>query len=198
MKNSKGYQNHSMSNYFKHSAAIVETDDIGNDTRVWAFVHILKGAKIGSNCNICDHCFIENDVVIGDNVTVKSGIYIWDGAVIEDNVHLGPNVVLTNDLRPRSKGHHFKIQKIVIKKNASIGANSTILCGVTIGEYAMAGIGSVITRNVPAYALIYGNPAKQHGWVDEKGDKLSFVEKGVWRSADEIFYKETETGLVRV
>ena len=187
-----------MSNYFRHSSAIVETEEIGDDTRVWAFVRILKGAKIGSNCNICDHCFIENDVVIGDNVTVKSGIYIWDGAIIEDNVFLGPNVVLTNDLRPRSKAHHGKFQKIIIKKNASIGANSTILCGTTIGEYAMAGIGSVITRNVPAYALIYGNPAKQHGWVDEKGDKLSFVEKGVWKSTDENFYKETETGLIRI
>ena len=187
-----------MQEYFVHPSAIVETNKIGDHTRIWAFVHILGGAQIGSNCNICDHCFIENDVLIGNNVTVKSGIYIWDGAVIENDVFLGPNVVFTNDLRPRSKAHHVKFQKIVIKKNASIGANSTILCGVTIGEYAMTGIGSVITRNVPAYALVYGNPAKQHGWVDEKGDKLSFVEKGVWRSAEEIFYKETETGLIRI
>ena len=187
-----------MSNYFKHPSALVETDSIGKDTRVWAFVHILKGARIGSNCNICDHCYIENDVVIGDNVTIKSGIYIWDGAIIEDNVFLGPNVVLTNDLRPRSKAYPASFQKIRIKKYASIGANSTILCGTTIGEYAMAGIGSVITRNVPDYALVYGNPAKQHGWVDEIGGKLSPGEKGLWKSADGFLYKETETGLTRI
>ncbi|HLF46205.1 MAG TPA: acyltransferase, partial [Chitinophagaceae bacterium] len=118
-----------MGKYYIHPSAIVETDHIGVDTRIWAFVHILKGASIGSNCNICDHCFIENDVSIGNNVTLKSGIYIWDGAIIEDFVFLGPNVVLTNDLRPRSKAFHKKPEKILIKKYASIGANSTLLCG---------------------------------------------------------------------
>lgn len=187
-----------MKNYFVHPTAIVETENVGVNTRIWAFVHILKGARIGSNCNICDHCFIENDVSIGDNVTVKSGTYIWDGAIIEDNVFLGPNIVFTNDLRPRSKIYHEKNEKIVIKKNASIGANSTILCGVTIGEYAMTGIGSVITRNVPAYALVYGNPAKQHGWVDERGIKIFSNGEGLWKSEDGFNYKETDNGLVRI
>lgn len=187
-----------MKNYFVHPSAIVETDQVGADTRIWAFVHILKGASIGSNCNICDHCFIENDVIIGNNVTVKSGIYIWDGVIIEDNVFLGPNVVLTNDLRPRSKTYHARVEKILIRKYASIGANSTLLCSITIGEYAMAGIGSVITKDVPAYALVYGNPAKQHGWVDEKGTKLSAVGPGIWKSEEGINYKETENGLARI
>lgn len=187
-----------MINYFVHPTALVETEQVGADTRIWAFVHILKGAIIGSNCNICDHCFIENDVIIGNNVTVKSGIYIWDGAIIEDNVFLGPNVVLTNDLRPRSKNYHARPEKILIREYASIGANSTILCGITIGKYAMVGIGSVITKNVPDYALVYGNPAKQHGWVDEKGGKLTFNGLGLWKSAEGINYKESENGLTRI
>lgn len=187
-----------MKNYFVHNAALVETDHIGADTRIWAFVHILKGARIGNNCNICDHCFIENDVVIGNNVTIKSGIYVWDGVTIEDNVFLGPNVVLTNDLRPRSKAYYEKPEKTLIKKYASIGANSTLLCGITVGEYAMAGIGSVITKSVPAYALVYGNPAVQHGWVNEKGTRLSSSGFGSWISEDGAKYKETETGLTRI
>ena len=187
-----------MSNHFIHPAAIVETDQVGADTRIWAFVHILKGARIGSNCNICDHCFIENDVVIGNNVTIKSGIYIWDGVTLEDHVFLGPNVVLTNDLRPRSKAYHGSFEKTLIKKYASIGANSTVLCGITIGEYSMAGIGSVITKNVPAYALVYGNPAQQHGWVDEQGNKMSPDGDKQWISVDKIKYKETEKGLERI
>ena len=181
-----------------HPAAIVETSQVGDDTRIWAFVHILKGASVGKNCNICDHCFIENDVRIGDNVTIKSGIYIWDGVTIEDNVFLGPNVVLTNDLRPRSKVYHDSFVKTLIKQYASIGANSTILCGITIGEYAMAGIGSVITKDVPPYALVYGNPAKQHGWVDEMGNKLLPDGEQCWMSPDKIKYKETANGLVRI
>lgn len=184
-----------MKNYFIHPAAIVESTEIGADTRIWAFVHILKKARIGSNCNICDHCFIENDVVIGNNVTVKSGIYIWDGIVLEDNVFLGPNVVFTNDLRPRSKAYSAQLLKTYIKKYASIGANSTLLCGITVGEYAMTGIGSVITKDIPAYALVYGNPAKQQGWVDELGNKLIEKGQGIWESGEGKKYIETESGL---
>ncbi len=187
-----------MKNYYIHPAALVETSQVGDNTRIWAFVHILKGARVGKNCNICDHCFIENDVIIGDNVTIKSGIYIWDGVTIEDNVFLGPNVVLTNDLRPRSKAYHGNFEKTLIKKYASIGANSTVLCGITIGEYAMAGIGSVITKDVPDYALVYGNPARQQGWVDEQGNKLEPDGDKQWVAADKTRYKETEKGLVRI
>jgi len=189
--------NEIMKNYFIHPAAIVESTNIGSNTRIWAFVHILKNANIGSNCNICDHCFIENDVVIGNNVTVKSGIYIWDGVVLEDNVFLGPNVVFTNDLRPRSKAHLSQFSKTYVKKFASIGANSTLLCGITVGEYAMTGIGSVITKDVPAYALVYGNPAKQQGWVDEQGRKLIEKGSGNWESVEGLKFSESESGLMR-
>ncbi|TAE84001.1 MAG: N-acetyltransferase [Bacteroidetes bacterium] len=180
-----------------HPHAIVETSSIGDDTRVWAFVHILNGAVIGSGCNICDHCYIEYGVTIGNNVTVKCGIYIWEGVTIEDDVFLGPNVVFTNDIRPRSK-QYVTSAKTLIKKGASIGANSTILAGNTIGEYAMTGIGSVVTRNVPAHALVYGNPAKHRGWVDEWGNKLTILKPGIWVNQDGIEYAETNDGLKRL
>ena len=178
-----------------HPNAIVETSDIGINTRIWAFVHILNNVKIGENCNICDHCFIENGVVIGNNVTVKSGVNIWTGVTIEDNVHIGPCVVFTNDLHPRSK-QAFKIGSIVIKKGASVGANSTLLAGIEIGEYAMTGIGSVVTKNVKSHALVYGNPAKQHGWIDEEGNKL-IKKEDYWVSLKGESYKETENGLIK-
>lgn len=181
---------------FFHQNSIVETTCIGEDTRVWAFVHILKDVMIGRNCNICDHCLIENEVVIGDNVTIKSGVHIWTGATIEDNVHIGPSVVFTNDRHPRSK-QEFDLGKITIRKGASVGANSTILAGVEIGQYAMAGIGSVITRNIKSYALVYGNPAKQHGWIDEEGNKLTKKEEDIWISTKGEMYKETANGLIK-
>jgi acetyltransferase-like isoleucine patch superfamily enzyme len=158
---------------------------------------ILEGAVIGDGCNINCHTFIENDVVIGNNVTVKSGTYIWDSIRIEDDVFLGPNVVFTNDLRPRSK-QRAKYPITLLKKGATVGANSTILAGITIGSYSMSGIGSVVTRNVPDHALVFGNPAKVQGWVDEKGTKLSQVEKKRWVSETGVYYEESETGLKRV
>src|SRR5512138_3694264 len=128
---------------FIHDQALVEPGaTIGARTRVWAFVHILPGAVIGQDCNVCDHVFIENDVVLGDRVTVKCGIYLWDGVTIEDDVHLGPNVVFTNDLYPRSK-QTFELGRIIVRRGASVGANSTVLPGVTIGERALVGAGSV-------------------------------------------------------
>ncbi len=183
---------------FIHSHALVETDTIGEDTRIWAFVHILKNVSIGSNCNICDHCFIESGVRIGNNVTIKSGIYIWEGATIENDVFLGPNVVFTNDNRPRSK-QYIEANPIVVKEGASIGANSTILAGVTVGKYAMSGIGSVITRNVPDHALVYGNPAKVRAWVDKKGRKLiQQSESDHWISEDQEIFKLTENGMIQL
>ncbi|MEM7655130.1 MAG: acyltransferase [Bacteroidota bacterium] len=179
---------------YVHPQALVETEKIGNDTRIWAFVHILPEVEIGENCNICDHCFIENEVKIGSNVTVKSGIYLWSGVTLEDDVFLGPNVVFTNDVRPRSKQYVEPTQTLV-KQGASIGANSTILAGVTIGEYAMTGIGSVITRDIPSYALYYGNPARQKGWVDEFGEKLQAHQAGQWISSSQTIYLETSWGL---
>lgn len=157
---------------FIHSHAIVEPGaTVGAGTRVWAWAHVLPGAVIGDDCNICDHCFIENDVTIGDRVTIKCGIYLWDGARIGNDVHLGPNVVFTNDLYPRSK-QAFEVGVTIVQDGASVGANSTLLPGITVGNYALVGAGSVVTRNVPAFALVRGNPARRVGWVCACGQKL--------------------------
>jgi UDP-2-acetamido-3-amino-2,3-dideoxy-glucuronate N-acetyltransferase len=142
-----------------HPSADIQSDKIGENTRVWQFVVILSGAQIGDNCNICSHCFIENDVVIGNDVTVKSGVCLWDGITIEDNVQIGPNVTFTNDKYPRAK-QTFELQRTTIHKNASIGAGSVLLGGITIGENALIGAGSVVTKDVPANELWMGNPAK--------------------------------------
>jgi len=151
--------------YKKHPAAIVETENIGDGTRVWAFVHVLPGAKVGADCNLCDHVFIENDVTVGDRVTIKSGVQLWDGVRIEDDVFIGPNVTFTNDPFPRSKRHPNKYAITVIQKGASIGANATILPGITIGKNAMVGAGSVVTDDVPPNAIVMGNPARIVNYV---------------------------------
>ena len=157
----------------KHELSDVQTNNIGEGTNIWQFVVILKKAKIGNNCNICAHCFIENDVVIGDNVTIKCGVYIWDGIVVRDNVFVGPNVTFTNDRLPRSKRYPENFQKTIIDEGASIGANATILGGISVGKYALIGAGSVVTKNVPDHALVYGNPAVIRGYVCKCGQKLN-------------------------
>ncbi|WP_412971996.1 acyltransferase [Glaciecola sp. MF2-115] len=143
-----------------HSLADVQTVHIGQSTTVWQFNVILPNAVIGDNCNICSHCFIENDVIIGHRVTIKNGVYLWDGTTIEDDVFIGPNVTFSNDKYPRSKNHDVEFTKTRVCKGTSIGANATILPGITIGEYAMIGAGSVVTKNVPAHTTVKGNPAK--------------------------------------
>lgn len=152
--------------YFKHQTAIVETEHIGEGTRVWAYAHILPGARVGLHCNICDHTFIENDVVVGDRVTVKCGVQLWDGLRVADDVFIGPNATFTNDPFPRSGQHLQKFPQTVIRRGASIGANVTVLPGITIGEYAMIGAGSVVTHDVPPHAKVLGNPARIVGYVD--------------------------------
>jgi acetyltransferase-like isoleucine patch superfamily enzyme len=144
-----------------HSTAICESKEIGSGTRVWAFVHILAGAKIGTNCNICDFVFIENDVVIGDRTTIKSGVQVWDGVTIGSDVFIGPNVTLMNDKYPKSKNADFNKLLTRIEDGASVGANATILPGITIGKDAVVGAGSVVTKDVPPGLTVIGNPASQ-------------------------------------
>lgn len=149
------------SNAFIHERALLdESVSIGAHTRVWAFTHILSGAQIGADCNICDHVFIEGDVVVGDRVTVKCGVQLWDGLRVEDDVFIGPNVTFTNDLFPRSKRYPEKFLPTHIKAGASIGGGAVILPGLTIGKKAMVGAGSVVAKSVPAGAVVVGNPAR--------------------------------------
>ena len=154
-----------------HKLSDVQSSKIGEDTNIWQFCVVLKGAQIGNNCNINANVLIENDVLIGDNVTVKSGVQIWDGVTLEDNVFIGPNVTFTNDFTPRSKQYPNQFLQTKVRKNASIGANSTILGGITIDEYSMIGAGSVVTKNIGVQELWYGNPATHKGYVCMCGTK---------------------------
>jgi UDP-2-acetamido-3-amino-2,3-dideoxy-glucuronate N-acetyltransferase len=153
-----------MPDFFQHPQALVESGQIGAGTRIWAFVHILPGALIGAQCNICDHVFIENDVVVGDRVTIKCGVQLWDGLRVEHDVFIGPNVTFTNDRFPRSQQYPAAFPLTLVKRGASIGANATILPGVTIGANAMVGAGAVVTRDVPPNAIVVGNPARITGY----------------------------------
>jgi acetyltransferase-like isoleucine patch superfamily enzyme len=160
--------------FYVHPSAICESVQIGKNTRIWAFVHVMKDVIVGEDCNICDHSFIESGVKIGNRVTIKNGISVWNGVTLEDDVFLGPNCVLTNDLYPRSKVYHSENKRTLIKQGASIGANATILCGITLGNYCMIGAGAVVTKDVPDYALVAGNPAKFRYWISRTGEKLNF------------------------
>lgn len=144
----------------QHPLADVQSTHIGLNTRIWQFVVILPGARIGADCNVCSHTLIENDVVIGDRVTIKSGVQLWDGLRIEDDVFIGPNVTFTNDPFPRSKQYPHAFAVTTVKAGASIGGGATILPGVTIGKSAMVGAGAVVTKSVPDYAVVVGNPAR--------------------------------------
>jgi acetyltransferase-like isoleucine patch superfamily enzyme len=152
-----------------HPTSDIQSQNLGDNTQVWQFCVILPNAVIGSNCNVCAHVFIENDVVVGDNVTIKSGVQIWDGVSIEDNVFIGPNVTFTNDLIPRSKAYPDMYERTQICKGSSIGANSTIVAGIKIGEYAFVGAGSVVTKNIPSNTVWYGNPATHRGYITKEG-----------------------------
>lgn len=171
-----------------HPTSDVQSVNIGENTLIWQFCVVLPDARIGRNCNINCNVFIENDVFIGDNVTVKSGVQIWDGVQLENNVFIGPNVTFTNDLYPRSKHSKVPFLKTVVKKGASLGANATILAGVTIGEHAMIGAGSVVTKNVGDFELWVGNPARHTGYVTVHGEILGL----------DLLSKKTKKQFIRI
>ena len=159
-----------------HPQALVETDQIGPRTRIWAFAHVMKRAVIGSDCNICDHAFVESGVTIVNRVKIKNGVAVWEKVTIEDDVFLGPNCVLTNDINPRAeinKGSD-RFLPTYIKKGATIGENATIICGITLGEYSFIAAGAVVTRDVVPYSVMVGVPAQMAGYMCRCGEKIHF------------------------
>lgn len=152
-----------------HPLSDVKSTNIGDGTNIWQFCVVLPRAQIGNNCNLCANVFVENDVIIGNNVTIKSGVQLWDGLTIEDDVFIGPNVTFTNDLIPRSKNKNYKLLHTRIKMGASIGANATIIGGIVIGQYSLIGAGSLVTKNVQSNTVWYGNPAEIKGYITNNG-----------------------------
>jgi acetyltransferase-like isoleucine patch superfamily enzyme len=170
-----------MAGYYAHPSALVESRTIGSGTRIWAFAHVLEGAEIGCDCNIGDHCFIEGNVRIGDQVVVKNGVSVWSGVTLEDYVLVGPNAVFTNDLFPRAKVFHTEDIQTLVARGASIGANATLRCGIIVGRWSMIGAGSVVVHDVPDFALVYGVPARRQGWVCACGNPLDLPLEGSGR-----------------
>lgn len=174
-------------NYYAHPTAVIDEGCIiGDGSKIWHFCHLMCGAVIGENCNLGQNVFVAGNVVLGRNVKVQNNVSLYEGVVCEDDVFIGPSAVFTNVVNPRSAvSRKDKYKKTVIQKGATIGANATILCGIVIGAYAFIGAGAVVTKDIPAYALVVGNPGKQMGWMSEHGDKLHFDEKS------EAFCKES-------
>lgn len=160
-----------------HPSSDVQTGQIGNATRIWQYCVVLAGAQIGSECNICSHCFIENDVIIGDRVTVKSGVQLWDGLRIKDDVFIGPNVTFTNDLLPRSKHYPNTFPMTIVRSGASIGGGATILPGLSIGRNAMVGAGAVVTKSVPDNAVVVGNPARIVRYLGDSDEAINLCRR---------------------
>ena len=163
-------------NYYVHPSSIIDDNcQIGEGTKIWHFSHVMSGAVIGNNCNLGQNVVVSPKVILGNNVRVQNNVSIYEGVICEDDVFLGPSAVLTNVINPRSAvSRKSEFKTTLIKKGATIGANATIVCGHTIGEYAFIGAGAVVTKDVPAYALIVGNPGRQTGWMSENGHKLHF------------------------
>jgi UDP-2-acetamido-3-amino-2,3-dideoxy-glucuronate N-acetyltransferase len=168
-------------NYFAHETAIIDEDcEIGAGTKIWHFSHIMSRCKIGANCNVGQNVVVSPQVVLGNNVKIQNNVSIYTGVICEDDVFLGPSMVFTNVINPRSAiNRKNEYAKTLVKKGATIGANSTIVCGHDIGRYAFVGAGAVVTKNVPDYALVIGNPAKHVGWMSEFGHKLKFDSDGL-------------------
>lgn len=159
---------------FVHPLGLCESPDVGPGTRVWAFAHVMEGVRVGAGCNVCDHAFVETGAVVGDRVTIKNNVMIWDRVTVEDDVFLGPGVVFTNDRDPRAEVRKppSELVPTLVRRGATIGANATVVCGVTVGEYAFVGAGAVVTADVPAHALVVGNPARGIGWACACGRRL--------------------------
>ena len=183
-------------NYNKHVSAVVDKGAIiGDNTNIWHFSHVMPNAVIGQNCNIGQNVFIDNDVVIGNGVKIQNNVSVYNGVTCEDAVFLGPSVVFTNVINPRSAiNRKAEFKKTIVRRGATIGANATIICGIEIGQYGMVGAGAVVTKSVKAFALVVGNPAKQIGWVSEYGDRLIFEESGyaICKATGEQFFLDND------
>ncbi len=172
--------------YFAHETAVIDDGSIiGEGTKIWHFSHIMTNSSIGRNCNIGQNVVISSEVILGNNVKIQNNVSIYTGVICEDDVFLGPSMVFTNVINPRSAiNRRGQYSATLVKKGASIGANATIICGNTIGSYAFIGAGAVVTRDVPAYALLVGNPAKLIGWVGEYGHRLKFDDDGIAKCSE--------------
>ena len=183
---------------FIHPMSDVQTDKVGDDTRIWQFSVVLEEAIIGMNCNINANVFIENKVVIGNNCTIKSGVQIWDGVTLGDNVFIGPNVTFTNDITPRSKKYPENFLETHLEYGCSIGANATILPNLTIGKFAMIGAGSTVTKSVPSNALVVGSPARIVGWVNTDGTRMEKIENEIFRDLNGQKWRVSNSQLVKI
>ncbi|OFX67045.1 MAG: hexapeptide transferase [Bacteroidetes bacterium GWE2_29_8] len=185
--------------YYNHESAVIDDGCIiGNGTKIWHFSHVMSNCEIGENCNIGQNVVVSPNVKLGKNVKVQNNVSIYTGVICEDDVFLGPSMVFTNVINPRSAvNRKTEYKKTIVKKGATIGANSTIVCGITIGEFAFIGAGAVVTKDVPAYALVIGNPARQTGWMSEYGQKLKFNEdnNAICPDSDEKYI--LEKGIVK-
>lgn len=184
--------------FFAHPTSVIEENcSIGEGTKIWHFSHIMDGCIIGTNCNLGQNVMVAPKVVLGNNVKVQNNVSIYEGVVCEDDVFLGPSVVLTNVINPRSAiVRKSNFLKTLIKKGATIGANATIVCGTTIGEYAFVGAGAVIIKDVPAYALVVGNPGVQKGWMSEYGHRLHFDKMGIAQCPESGFKYQLKNAQV--
>ena len=188
-----------MSDPFVHPSAIVDEGAIlGPGTRVWHFCHVSSTARLGRGCSLGQNCFVASDVVLGDNVKVQNNVSIYTGTVVEDDVFLGPSCVLTNVTNPRSQvNRRSKYERTLLRRGCSIGANATIVCGVTVGRYAFVGAGAVVTKDIPDYGLVVGNPARRVGWMSRHGHRLAAGADGVMVCPESGYRYVEEAGVVR-
>lgn len=187
--------------YFVHESSYIDENvQIGEGTKIWHFCHVMSGARIGKNCTIGQNVFIGRDVVIGDGCKIQNNVSVYEGVTLEENVFCGPSMVFTNDLNPRAafpKGRE-RFVKTLVKRGCSIGANATIVCGITLGEFSLIGAGAVVTKDVPAYAIVYGVPAKIHGWICECGEKLEFENQLAQCRCGRRYHQEGKERVMRL